>query len=107
MRKTKWDALSSGNEVLKGKGFYLSYNPRSRSYGFGNLAAALTSNDEFLNEGIEETALCIENTNPGDREWYILNGDFRKEYEGAFPSLKKCKEVYEKNIAKKSVWSSD
>jgi len=47
-----------------------------------------------------ETALYF------DEEYWILNGDFRDEYERAFPNLEECKEVFKDNREHESSWST-
>ena len=50
----------------------------------------------------EETALCI------DGEYFILNGDFRGQYEtAASVDVASCVDVYENNKEFRSSWSSD
>ena len=99
----KWKNLGS-NSILQGKGFYISYNP---STGANHMGGLLTNLGNALGADLkdgEETALCIEKKS--GKEWAILEGDFRKEYEKAFPSLMRCKKVYEKNKDKRSNWST-
>lgn len=88
------------NEVLDGDGFYISYNPSARNDIFGVFASLIGEEDEST----EETALL-------DRSgvWYILKGDFRKEYLKAAPKgLEACLKVYNKHKAtKRSGWSTD
>lgn len=87
------------NEILKGKDFYLSYNPQTGTNSLlADFASALTGNEN----GKEETALYSHGV------WYILNGDFRKEYEEAFDGgFDACAAVYKRNIAHRSGWSTD
>lgn len=101
-KEIKWERLTN-NEILKGKGFYISYNPNTgKDHGFftelGNMLGAQ------LKDG-EETALRLEKRGL----WLILEGDFRKEYEAAFPKgLKACEAVYKKHKkSKRSNWSTD
>lgn len=57
------------NEVINGKGFYLSYNPCTSDIGQ------------------EETALCFKNSKASlGMDFWVLNGDFRKEFK---PLIKK------------------
>lgn len=99
------------NEVLNGDGFYVSYNARTGADGLsaliGLVAASMIGNDAMA-EPAEETALCVDH--PGGRpEWLILNGDFRKDYEGIAPlGLSACLEFYrsQKDSAK-SPWSTE
>lgn len=80
---------NSTNFILKGKDFYISYNPNTSSLGV------------FGGDG-EETALVK------DDKYYILNGDFRKEYESIVEQgFDICKEFFDKK-AKNSIsdWSN-
>lgn len=99
-KKPNWEQLKN-NSVLNGNGFYISYNPNT---ALGNQEFTILANILGLDrKDGEETALCL--VGGGFR---ILNGDFRKEYEKAFPDLKKCLAVYEKNKAKfRNNWSTD
>lgn len=89
------------NYILKGGNpeteefFYLSYNPDPGS-GFEMFQG---------DNGSSETALYTR----VDDKFRILNGDFREEYEAAFPSgVDACLEVYNKHKAeKRSSWSED
>lgn len=87
------------NEILKGKDFYISYNPRTANSAIGNLCGLIAG----IPNGLEETALY-----GPDKVWRILNGDFRVEYLEAFPKgYAACLKVYEKNIQHRSGWSTD
>lgn len=89
------------NQLLKGKGFYLSYNPAT---GAGNPTAILLSSLLGQENGKEETALRNESTGI----WYILNGDFRKQYEEVVSNgFDACLAVYKENIQHRSEWSTD
>ena len=59
------DSISS-NMILHGDGFYISY---ATGAGLGRIGLFTGDNSS------DETALVI------DGEYYILNGDFRKDYE--------------------------
>lgn len=94
------------NLVLDGNGFYISYNPNTFN-GHGeitDIANALGAliREEKHTDG-EETALFGNNT------WYILTGDFRKEYEEAFEGgFLACLDVYEKHKStSRNAWSTD
>ena len=68
----------SSNEVLDGDGFYISYNsaPFQGSKLFGS------------DKGSSETALC------GKYKFYILNGDYHKQYKELIPQgFEKCKGI--------------
>lgn len=62
--------FGGGNYILKGDGFFISYNPAPGS-GFSLFAS---------DGGGSETALCK------DGDYWILNGDFRDQYEALVPS---------------------
>ena len=100
-KKIEWVKLVN-NSILEGSGFYISYNKRTGASEMRDsmtiLANALGGN---VKDG-EETALK-------DGEiWKILEGDYREEYEEAFPSIVKCRAVYDKYKDKhRSNWSTD
>jgi hypothetical protein len=86
--KLKWMPTGGTNIILKTKWGRISYNPHTGSSHLGGLMTdMLNLFGEDVEDG-EETALY------DGKVWRILTGDFRKEYEEVFPSLKKCKEVY-------------
>lgn len=86
----------STNFILEGNGFFLSYNP-SLCDGM-----AFFSPDTLL----EETALV--DTSTDDYKYFILNGDFREEYESVVAEgFEACFGVYTKHNDKHSSWSSD
>lgn len=83
------------HEVLNGKGFYVSYNPCTSSpIDFAGLAAMFGK--KGLKNDTEETALVLDKGTVVEQKFYILEGDFRKEYllrlDEGFDS---CKEFYE------------
>lgn len=87
------------NELLKCDEFYISYNPKTVDNAIGDMLSAITG----IPNGKEETAIY-----GPDKIWYILNGDFRKEYEAVFPlGFEACIEVYRRNILHRSEWSTD
>lgn len=101
-KELKWKRLKN-NEVLVGKGFYISYNPHTgKDHNFLTDLGNLLGGD--LKDG-EETALYLEKRHL----WLILEGDFRKEYEAVFSKgLKACEAVYKKHKeSKRSNWSTD
>ena len=84
--KLEWEVVSNSftglkenNYILKGNGFYVSYNPDTGRSKIGAMFDdVLNMFRAILGEplgGGEETALVK------DDKFYILNGDFRKEYE--------------------------
>ena len=78
------------NQFLEGKEFYISYN-----------------NGNSLFSLIPETALvkCLKN---GGKRFYILDGDWRKEYvKIVSKGWKKCKEFFDNNKEEnQSFWSN-
>lgn len=107
------------NEVLSLNGFYISYNPKSsidkeemRKQALLNGVLNVIELLDRLPEGFldgdrkEETALCR------NGEFYILNGDYRKEY---IEALKKSDNDFEYclysvfgvNNKDKSTWSGE
>jgi hypothetical protein len=89
MAKIEWKQ-GFNNSVLQGKGFFISYNPCPG----GGISFFRGDN------GGDETALVK------DGSFYILNGDFRKQYEKLLPKgFKACKDFFLKNLDKVSSWS--
>ena len=96
MTTTKWEKtgmLGSQNYVLEGDGFYISYNPDLNASYFGSSFGS--------DNGGPETALCR------DGNFYILNGDWRKQYEKLVPlGWDPCKQFYNQQSAHaESSWS--
>lgn len=109
MEKLAWKPVNN-NWILEGENFYVSYNPATGGdhnpfTDLGNILSAMVGGGE-LQDG-EETALCIK-TEEG-RKWYILEGDFRKNYERAVPKgAEACLRVYLRNKKNhRSNWSTD
>ena len=79
----KWEKINN-NYIISKKGFYISYNSDTSAktladpYGLSEVIGNLCG----LDSG-EETALVLKKTN----SYYILEGDFRKEYEQHCRSL--------------------
>lgn len=74
-----WERMNSltGNQILRGDGFYVSYASGSGLSVLGPLGG---------DGGSDETALVIK-TNSGERNTFlVLNGDFRAEYETRVPN---------------------
>ena len=93
MTNKEWKTTTgpSGNQVLNGEGFYISYMPSNGMDAFGSWGS---------DSGSDETALCK------DGEFFILNGDFRKEYAKIIEEgFDRCLDFYEKNLEAKSSWS--
>ena len=105
MSKPEWIKVRD-NELLRGQGFYISFLPGNRPTNpwgevLSGLANAITSEPEYL-ESLTETALVK------DHIFYILNGDFRKEYEGIIDQgFDACLAFYEfQREDHGSVWST-
>lgn len=108
MSKKHWEHINN-NIILRGDGFYISYNDAAGSKDM-ELHQQSVIMDALLGamlgeevERQEETALCFDNT------FLILNGDFRSEYENLIgKGLDECKKFYAKNKKiHQSVWSTD
>ena len=80
------------NYVLRGDGFYISYNPRTSGYS-----------EAFAGDVDEETALCKDET------YFILNGDYRADYERLIrDGYDACKRFYDKQpMSARSSWSEN
>lgn len=107
-RVVLWRRTDGNNIILENDEFRISYNPiagaLSDSNPMASLAQALGGIFNGENEPQEETALYHYESDV----WRILRGDFRTEYEQAWPDWDKCLAVYEKNRDKyRSGWSSD
>lgn len=87
----QWEYAGSGNYVLDGDGFYISYSPNTSMLG------------PFSGDGGgDETALCKDGT------FLVLNGDFRDDYENLMNDYDKCLEFYEsKKEEFGSSWTDD
>lgn len=106
--KIKWKKIEGhNNEVLQGDNFYISYNP---STGTELMAGTFTSVANSLGSILgksfkdgEETAL-----KDSSGQWYILQGDYRKEYEKVFSKGEKaCISVFRKyEKVARSEWST-
>lgn len=70
------------NLIMRGDGYYVSFHP-----------------GPFGADDGAETALYV------DGSYYILNGDYRKQYMGA-STLAECMGIFQDNIANISSWSS-
>lgn len=87
------DGISEANSVLKAEGFYISYNP-----GTG-MKFSFFAGDNGV--GSDETALVK------DRNFYILNGDHRKEYEELVDKgFDVCYDYFLSKPELKSSWSN-
>ena len=90
----EWKKTTYGrNYVLECESFYISYNP-SLGHVLGSSFAPDTCDGE--------TALCK------DRKFYILNGDYRKQYEELFPKgFEACYDFFKQQSKDKvSSWSN-
>ena len=80
-----WVQTAAHNEVLEGDGFHISFRPGTVeplpiSEMIGMLVRILGQEG---NNSKDETALCAPERFPSMvNPYFILNGDFRKEYEG-------------------------
>ena len=86
------------NNILKGDGFYISYNADTRNSIMGGFFAGERDG--------QETALVRKED--GDRIFRILNGDWREQYANVFAGgFDACLKLFEEN--KKvdgSIWST-
>ena len=105
MRKYKWEKMPMGNSILRKRGWKVSYNPdteasaRLSRFGIINSFPVELFSDKKVST--QETALII------DGKYYILNGDFSKDYE----SIKSKKEAFQFYKSKEgefgSAWSTE
>ena len=90
---SEWETIDSlsRNQILRGNDFYISYMPPGACLGLSLFAS---------DEGRDETAVVVS----GD--FFILNGDHRKEYEGLVSEgLAACKAYFEQHKTEASSWS--
>lgn len=97
-----------GNELLEGDGFYVSFNPDPNQHPLADVLsnlAQMCSGDETFTESQAETALCIKQPN-GRVKYLILNGDFRRDYEGLVEQgVEACREFFKSQDCV-SVWTT-
>ena len=96
----KWTQATGGtNSIMKvDNKCWISYNPM--------LSAPMGITMLGSDDGMDETALCVD-TGKGTR-FYILNGDFREDYEKLVDKgVEACMQFYRDNIDKVSSWSDD
>ena len=95
-----WKELPSGNEVLEEKDaeFFISYRGARNSTVMGILFFA-------SDDGLAETALVVKE--PDRNKYFILNGDWRKEYEERYPlGLALCLDFFKSKMNEHiSSWS--
>lgn len=81
----KWKKTITGNEVLSREDFYISFRPAGN--GFRKAKTALVKKSD---------------------DYFILNGDFRREYEEIFDKgFDECYKFYLSQAKYKSCFSSD
>lgn len=104
--KTTWKK-NEFNEVLERGDYFISYNPADKVNPQEELVMMMGAMMGFVQEDEKrqpETALVFEKD--GEREYKILNGDFRKDYEKC-KSLKECIAFFDKKSESyKSKWSN-
>lgn len=92
------------NQILRfNDDTYISYNPNAGDSLVGALCAEIltTIKGEYHSKKSEETAIRA------NSKWYILNGDFRKEYEGlAHLGIQACIDFFYSQPEHKSNWST-
>lgn len=99
----KWKLTPHGNEIKKVGKAHLSYRAEMPDTPIDELIvwfAPLVGQTVKSRVGKNETALNVNNT------WYILNGDFRKDYDKC-KTVSDCLKVYKKNIKHRSDFSTD
>lgn len=114
-KKLQW-TNNGDNEILKiEEDWYISYNPNTNGSksGIGMLynmiGGALTdgTSEELESDGRTETAL-VEKKADGKTMFYILNGDFRLQYERIIhKGFGACHSFYLSQSEHKSNWSND
>lgn len=83
-KKLKWKIQEMNHLLRVNKDFYISFNPNTHSV----IGISAFDGD---NGGCPETALCRGN------DFFILNGDYRKEYEKVISKgFNACKKIFDK-----------
>ncbi len=102
MTKKKWIETGKGNVVLEADWGRVSYNSNTaQSVLCPEITELVKGFGKDVEDG-EETALYC------NGDFKILTGDFRKEYEEAFPDLEECLKVYDKyKDQHRNNWSTD
>lgn len=88
----KFTPTGAGNEVLKIDDILISYRDFKKH---PSLLSSWKPDEGFF----EETAVKFK-----DSIWYVLNGDFRKEFAEVFPDKEKIMQVIERNKEHASSW---
>jgi hypothetical protein len=96
----KWET-ANGGAVAHGEGFGVSWQPRRNPTGGDHLIGCDHKDGE--------TALVKDNGKGKPETYYILNGDWRSQYEALIPQgYLACKAFYDQNAAEhRSRWSED
>jgi hypothetical protein len=98
--KVKWKRISNCLQA-DGDGFTISYKEDDENSEFGKIATQLGVKNPFRGDTPQETALIK------DGNYYILNGDWRKEYEPLIPQgFEACKALFDENQHARSSWSN-
>ena len=91
-----------GNYTLEADGFYISYRPPTPKEDDPVLAHPISLAMRVLmgvdghNDEAGETAFCVRASFPTMiNPYFVLNGDFRKDYEGLIAAGGKAKECWE------------
>jgi hypothetical protein len=91
----EWRKNEGTNEVLDMGDFFISFNPEP-----------MPDSSFASDDGGPETAICIKGSSILNRRFFILNGDFRKEYEARAPQgLKACMDFWRSKPDLHSSWS--
>jgi hypothetical protein len=105
MSSIVWLKMPRGNLILENESIRISYNRTA-----GDTNDLLVSMIQRIGGANGDESNPQEETAFYDIKkdiWRILKGDFRDEYEVAFPDYNKCLAVYEKHIDQRSGWSTD
>lgn len=97
--KVKWERNENCWQA-DGDGFTVSFKEDDENSIWGKIGVGI-----FNGDTPQETAL-IKDTHDGTK-YYILNGDWRKQYEPLIPQgFEACKALFDKNQHAKSSWSN-
>ncbi len=108
-KKLGWRKVDT-NSVLDCNGFFISYNPQTGKTDLGKLLNTIGGmmgsivGKELEADGRAETAIVKEIK--GRNNFFILNGDYRKQYEKLAPKgFKACMDFFKLKEEFKSGWS--
>lgn len=101
---------AGNNYTLRGDGFYISYIPAGTDPGPMDILASVVWDESNSRQQAGETALCVGETYPKLKNaFFILVGDYRRQYEELLPKgIQACLEFYfAQPKSERSWWTRD